>query len=85
MSESGIRPILVHADVSDEDDVAGMFDRVLEEYGRLDHLINNAGIQIAADTQDVSVAAFDKVLAVNLRGAFLCAQRADDAVPALPT
>jgi glucose 1-dehydrogenase len=76
LSESGTRPILVHADVSDEDDVAGMFDRVLDEYGRLDYLINNAGIQIAADTQGVPVAAFDKVLAVNLRGAFLCAQRA---------
>ena len=76
MSESGTRPILVRADVSDSDDVAQMFDRVLEEYGRLDYLINNAGIQIAADTQDLPVGAFDKVLAVNLRGAFLCAQQA---------
>ncbi len=76
MSESGTRPILVRADVSDADDVAHMFERVLEEYGRLDYLINNAGIQIAADTQDLPVAAFDKVLAVNLRGAFLCAQQA---------
>src|SRR5918911_3959325 len=76
MSEGGTRPILVRADVSDEQDVAQMFDRVLEEYGRVDYLINNAGIQIAADTQDLPVDAFDKVLAVNLRGAFLCAQRA---------
>src|SRR5919206_1915174 len=76
LSESGTRPILVRADVSDEQDVAQMFDRVLEEYGRVDYLINNAGIQIAADTQDLPVAAFDKVLAVNLRGAFLCAQQA---------
>jgi len=76
MSESGAQPILVRADVSDEDDVARMFDRVLDEYGRIDYLINNAGIQIAADTQALPVAHFDKVLAVNLRGAFLCAQRA---------
>jgi len=76
MSESGTRPILVHADVADEDDVAQMFERVLDEYGRLDYLINNAGIQIAADTQLLPVAHFDKVLAVNLRGAFLCAQHA---------
>jgi glucose 1-dehydrogenase len=76
LGESGTRPILVRADVSDEADVAQMFDRDLAEYGRLDYLVNNAGIQVAADTQDLPVAAFDKVLAVNLRGAFLCAQRA---------
>jgi glucose 1-dehydrogenase len=76
MSEGGTRPILVRADVSDEHDVGQMFDRVLEEYGRIDFLINNAGIQIAADSDQLPVAAFDKVLAVNLRGAFLCAQQA---------
>ena len=53
-----------------------MFERVLAEYGRLDFLINNAGIQIAEDTDNLAVDDFDKVLAVNLRGAFLCAQQA---------
>ena len=56
--------------------MAAMFDRVLREYGRVDFLINNAGIQIAEDTDKLAVADFDKVLAVNLRGAFLCAQQA---------
>lgn len=76
MSEAGTHPILVRADVSDEDEVTQMFDRVLAEYGRVDYLVNNAGIQIAADTDELPVAHFDKVLAVNLRGAFLCAQQA---------
>jgi glucose 1-dehydrogenase len=76
MSESGTHPILVQADVSDEDQVTRMFERVLDEYGRIDYLINNAGIQIAADSDKLPVAHFDKVLAVNLRGAFLCAQQA---------
>jgi glucose 1-dehydrogenase len=76
LSQSGTRPILVRADVSDQDDVAGMFERVLGGYGRLDYLVNNAGIQIAADSHEVPAAQFDKVLAVNLRGAFLCAQQA---------
>jgi glucose 1-dehydrogenase len=76
MSESGAHPILVRADVSDEDEVGRMFERVLGEYGRIDFLVNNAGIQIAADSQELSAAQFDKVLAVNLRGAFLCAKHA---------
>ena len=76
MSAAGTRPVLVEADVSDADEVTAMFERVLSEYGRLDFLINNAGIQIAEDTERLSVDAFDKVLAVNLRGAFLCAQQA---------
>ena len=76
MSESGTRPSLVRADVSREDEVAQMFARVLDEYGRIDYLINNAGIQIAADSDELPAAHFDKVLAVNLRGAFLCAQQA---------
>jgi glucose 1-dehydrogenase len=76
MSAAGTRPILVAADVSQEEPVAEMFERVLDEYGHLDLLVNNAGIQIAADTDELPVAAFDKVLAVNLRGAFLCSQHA---------
>ena len=76
MAESGTHPILVAADVSDEEQVAAMFARVIGEYGRIDYLINNAGIQVAEDTEKLSVADFDKVLAVNLRGAFLCAQQA---------
>jgi glucose 1-dehydrogenase len=76
MSAAGTNPVLVAADVSSEDQVGAMFEQVLGEYGRLDFLINNAGIQIAADTDELPVAAFDKVLAVNLRGSFLCAQQA---------
>src|SRR5215470_7905334 len=76
VSEAGGRPILVGADVSDEHAVEQMFDQVLGEYGRLDILVNNAGIQIAEDSEDLSAADFDKVLAVNLRGAFLCARGA---------
>jgi len=76
MSAAGTNPILVAADVSSEDQVGAMFEQVLGEYGRVDFLINNAGIQIAGETHELPVAAFDKVLAVNLRGAFLCAQQA---------
>jgi NAD(P)-dependent dehydrogenase (short-subunit alcohol dehydrogenase family) len=67
MRDSGTRPFLVRTDVSREDEVAQMFNRVLNEYGRADYLINNADIQIAASSQDLPTAHFDKVLAINLR------------------
>jgi glucose 1-dehydrogenase len=68
------RAILVEADVSDEDSVARMYKQVRDEFGHVDFLVNNAGIQIAADSDVLDAAAFDRVLAVNLRGAFLCAR-----------
>jgi glucose 1-dehydrogenase len=68
------RALLVEADVSDEDAVGRMFKEVCDEFGGVDFLINNAGIQIAQDSDMLDADAFDRVLAVNLRGAFLCAR-----------
>ena len=76
LAESGTKPIVVAADVSDQTAVRTMFDQVIGEYGRVDLLVNNAGIQIAADSDSLAADDFDTVLAVNLRGSFLCAQQA---------
>jgi glucose 1-dehydrogenase len=73
---SGSRAMLVAADVSHEEQVAAMFRKVLDEYGRVDILVNNAGIQVPADSHEMRIEDFDRVLSVNLRGAFLCAQQA---------
>lgn len=72
----GVNHILVRADVSREDEVVAMVQEVVDKLGGLDVLVNNAGIQIAADSDVLSVADFDRVLAVNLRGAFMTAQAA---------
>ena len=72
----GVNHILVRADVSKEDEVVAMVQEVVDKLGGLDVLVNNAGIQIAADSDALSVAQFDRVLAVNLRGAFVTAQAA---------
>jgi glucose 1-dehydrogenase len=69
------RAVLVEADVSDELAVEQMFKDVRNEFGSVDFLVNNAGIQIAQDSDLLEAAAFDRVLAVNLRGAFLCARQ----------
>lgn len=75
-AEAGTNPMTVKADVSDPEQVEQMFASVVERYGRVDYLVNNAGIQVPADSHEMRVEDFDKVLAVNLRGAFLCAQQA---------
>jgi glucose 1-dehydrogenase len=72
----GVRDVVVQGDVSDEDDVVRMVGEAAEQLGGLDIVINNAGIQISRPTEELSSAHFDKVLAVNLRGSFLCAREA---------
>jgi glucose 1-dehydrogenase len=74
--QEGVRDVLVKGDVSKEDDVVGMVGDTAAELGGLDVLVNNAGIQISRPSHELSSADFDKVLAVNLRGAFLCAREA---------
>jgi glucose 1-dehydrogenase len=76
VEQAGARAVLVQADVSDEQQVEAMFESVIKEFGTPDFLVNNAGIQISADSHLLDSAAFDRVLAINLRGSFLCAQQA---------
>ncbi|MDQ6697998.1 MAG: glucose 1-dehydrogenase [Actinomycetota bacterium] len=71
---AGAKALLVEADVSQEQDVERMFALVNDELGAVDFLVNNAGIQIAQDSHTLDPEAFDRVLNVNLRGSFLCAQ-----------
>jgi glucose 1-dehydrogenase len=74
--QHGVRDVLVRGDVSREEDVVGMVVKAAEELGGLDILVNNAGIQLSRPSDQLASADFDKVLAVNLRGAFLCAREA---------
>jgi len=74
--QEGVRDVLVQGDVSDEEDVVRMVGEAAGELGGLDVLINNAGIQISKPSDQLTSQEFDKVLAVNLRGSFLCAREA---------
>jgi glucose 1-dehydrogenase len=74
--ELGVRDVLVQGDVSKEEEVVGMFEETVGGLGVLDILVNNAGIQISRPSHELSADDFDKVVAVNLRGAFLCAREA---------
>jgi 2-dehydro-3-deoxy-D-gluconate 5-dehydrogenase len=74
----GSRSIAVRADVSDEAAVRDMVGKSIAEYSRVDILVNNAGISQLSftGTEDLPVEEWDKILAVNLRGTFLCCKHA---------
>ena len=76
VQREGVRDVLVGADVSNEEDVVRMVGEAVDHLGGVDVLVNNAGIQISRPSNELSSADFDKVLAVNLRGAFMCAREA---------
>jgi glucose 1-dehydrogenase len=76
VQREGVRDVLVGADVSKEDEVVRMVGEAVDQLGGIDVLVNNAGIQISRPSDELSSADFDKVLAVNLRGAFMCAREA---------
>jgi glucose 1-dehydrogenase len=76
VAQMGVRDVLVRGDVSNEDDVVAMVEAASQGLGGLDVLVNNAGIQVSRPSSELSSAEFDKVIAVNLRGAFLCAREA---------
>jgi len=72
----GGRAFAVRANVGLKQDVDEMFDRALAEFGRLDILVNNAGIQTWKPLLELTEEEWDRVLDVNLKGCFLCTQRA---------
>ena len=73
---AGGQAIAVHADVSDEDQVQAMFQRTVAEFGSVDIVVNNAGLQQDAPLHDMTLAQWRKVIDVNLTGQFLCAREA---------
>ena len=73
---SGSRAIAHKADVSKEDQVHAMFQRMLKEFGTIDILINNAGLQKDAPFDEMTLDQWNGVISVNLTGQFLCAREA---------
>jgi NAD(P)-dependent dehydrogenase (short-subunit alcohol dehydrogenase family) len=72
--QDGVLP--VEADIRSGSQVAAMFDRVIGAFGRLDLLVNNAGVQTWKSLLDVTEEEWDLVVDTNLKGCFLCTQQA---------
>ena len=68
----GSKAIAIKTDVTDESQVISMVQRVMDEFGRIDILINNAGFAKHAYIQDISNELWDTTINVNLRGIMLC-------------
>ena len=76
ITQAGGRVLAIAGDVSREEDVMVLFERVRESYGRVDILINCAGIIAVRPFVEMDVATWDAILNVNLRGTFLCCREA---------
>ena len=71
---TGVKSISVVGDVSKQQDAANLVDQTLSSFGRIDILVNNAGITRDTLLLRMSASDWDQVMAINLKGAFLCTQ-----------
>ncbi len=76
MTALGVEALAVPTDVTDEAAVEALFAAAQERFGQLDLLVNNAGAFDGGPIDELSTEAWDKVIAVNLRGPFLCTRAA---------
>lgn len=82
ISKSGGKAVAIEADVTNRDAVKSAVSRTTDQFGRLDILINNAGINIRKPPQDLAADEWDTVISTNLTSAFVCSQAAHAAMKA---
>lgn len=76
IESAGGEAVCLKMDVSNKADVEKAFDEVIQRYGRLDILVNNAGIYFSKPALEITEEDWEKMMHINLKGQFLCAQRA---------
>jgi len=79
---SGVKAIAIKADVGNKIEVDKMFDIIEDELGKVNILVNNAGISLRALVTETTEEQWERVINTNLKGAFLCSRRA---LPAMIT
>lgn len=73
-SNYGVQALVVKADVSNEREVENMVQTTFEEFGRIDVLVNNAGVVFDRDFEDIRIDEFKRTIEVNVLGAFIVAR-----------
>jgi len=76
LPHNGVAHMAAGLDVSDESQVQQTIQNVLQRYGRLDIVVNNAGVDLTVPVDEMPVSEWDRILATNLRGPFLTARQA---------
>jgi len=76
IAKLGRRAVAIHGDLAQLTDCRALVRQTVESLGQLDILVNNAGVEIEQSFLDVTEESYDRVLAVNLKGAFFCSQSA---------
>jgi NAD(P)-dependent dehydrogenase (short-subunit alcohol dehydrogenase family) len=76
ITAAGGTALAVTCDVTEESDVVGLFAATDEAYGRVDVLVNNAGITVKIPTEEIPLEVWRNVLDINITGPFLCAREA---------
>lgn len=76
IEQSNGKVLVIQADVSQYDQAMGLIQQAVEQFGRIDIMVNNAGMEIHSPFLDVTEEQYDRVLAVDLKGAFFCTQAA---------
>jgi len=76
ITSRGGNATVIPADIAKEQDIKTLFKIIKDKFGRLDIVINNAGIGIWGKLVDFSIEDFDKIMNINVRGTYLCCQQA---------
>jgi 3-oxoacyl-[acyl-carrier protein] reductase len=76
IEQAGGKAVAVQADVSKVADVTRLFDATFENFGRLDVLVNNAGVMFTKPVAEVGEEEFDRIFDVNVKGTFFCCREA---------
>ena len=72
IKQKGRRSFLVKTDVAQNDQVENMVQKVIDEFGKIDVLVNNAGILFMTPAIDITEKEWDEIMQVNAKGVFLC-------------